>query len=64
MTKRAEIAGVKESIEEGLIEEVKWVPGASMLADILTKQGVKSESLMSVLQEGKMGNNLMNAITY
>ena len=61
---RAEIAGVKESIEEGLIEEVKWVPGASMLADILTKQGVKSESLMSVLQEGKMGNNLMNAITY
>ena len=60
---RAEIAGVKESIEEGLIEEVKWVPGASMLADILTKQGVKSESLMSVLQQGKMGHNLLNAIS-
>ena len=59
---RAEIAGVKESIEEGLLEEVKWVPGASMLADILTKQGVKSDNLMSVLQEGKMGHNLMNAL--
>jgi hypothetical protein len=32
-----------------------------MLADILTKQGVKSDSLMSVLQEGKMGTNLVNA---
>ena len=60
---RAEIAGIKESIERGLLEEVKWVPGVSMLADILTKQGVKSDSLMSVLQQGQMGNNLINAIT-
>ena len=58
---RAEIAGVKESIEENIIEEVRWVPGVHMLADILTKQGVKSDSLMSVLQEGKMGTNLVNA---
>ena len=60
---RAEIAGIKESIETGLLEEVKWVPGVSMLADILTKQGVKSDNLMSVLQQGQMGNNLLNAIT-
>jgi transposase InsO family protein len=60
---RAEIAGIKESIELGLLDEVKWVPGVSMLADILTKQGVKSDSLMSVLQKGQMGDNLLNAIT-
>ena len=58
---RAEIAVVKESIEENIIEEVRWVQGAHMLADILTKHGVKSENLMSVLQEGKMGKNLVNA---
>ena len=61
---RADIAVVKESIELGTIEEVRWVAGQNMLADILTKQGVKSENLLSVIQEGIIDQNLLNACKY
>ena len=56
---RAEIAGIKETIDNGEIEEIKWVAGQYMLADILTKKGVKRHNLMSVLQQGKIGLDLI-----
>ena len=58
---RAEIAAIKESIEEGTIEEVRWVAGQNMLADVLTKQGVKSQNLLSVLQQGKIDQTILDA---
>ena len=57
---RAEIAAVKELLERREIEEVRWVPGQYMLADVLTKKGVKRQNLMSVLQEGQIDLQLIN----
>ena len=56
---RAEIAAIKEMVDKQEIEEVRWVAGQHMLADILTKKGVKRHGLMSVLQSGKMGQELL-----
>ena len=56
---RAEIAGIKDMIDSTQVEEVRWVAGQYMLADILTKKGVKRDSLMSVLQQGKIGLDLI-----
>ena len=58
---RADIAEIKEAIEEGTIHEVRWVTGQNMLADVLTKQGVKSQTLLSVLQEGRIDQNILYA---
>ena len=56
---RAEIAVIKELVEEQIVSEVKWVRGQYMLADILTKKGVNSLPLMSVMQEGRISHDLM-----
>ena len=56
---RAEIAVIKELIEEKIVSEVKWVRGQYMLADIMTKKGVNSLPLMTVLQQGRISKELM-----
>ena len=56
---RAEIAVIKELHEEKIISEVKWIRGEHMLADILTKKGVNNLPLTTVLQQGKIGPELM-----
>ena len=61
---RADIAGIKESIEDRTIEEVRWVAGQHMLADVLTKQGVKSQNLLSVLQNGTIDQKVLTACKY
>ena len=57
---RAEIAVIKELQEEKIISEVKWIRGQHMLADIMTKRGVNSLPLMSVMQQGKISPELMS----
>ena len=39
-----EIAKVKEAMERGEVESVKWIPTQDMLADVLTKRGVRKET--------------------
>ena len=56
---RAEIAAIKEMIETEQVREIKWVAGEFMLADILTKKGVKRHSLMSVIQTGQIEQNFI-----
>ena len=56
---RAEIAVIKEYEEEKIITEVKWIRGQYMLADIMTKKGVNSLPLMSVMQRGKLSQEMM-----
>jgi transposase InsO family protein len=56
---RAEIAVIKEYEEEKIITEVKWIRGQYMLADIMTKKGVNSLPLMSVMQQGKLSQEMM-----
>jgi hypothetical protein len=57
---RAEIAVVQELLEDKIISEVKWIRGQHMLADIMTKRGVNSGPLMTVMQTGKISTELMN----
>ena len=51
---RADIAMVKEKIEQKMVSEIKWVRGKHMLADVLTKRGVDKLPLLQVLQEGRI----------
>ena len=60
---RAEIAIIKELREEKIVSEVKWVRGQHMLADVLTKRGVNPLSLISVLQQGKISQELLKICT-
>ncbi len=59
---RADIAIIKEMIEEKKILEVRWVKGQDMLADLLTKKGVKKDPLLDVIQSGRMSRNTMDII--
>jgi hypothetical protein len=56
---RAEVALVKEMMDEKTVSEVKWVRGEHMLADILTKSGPSSLPLMSVMQDGQLSEEMM-----
>ena len=56
---RAEIAVIKELQEEKIVSEVKWIRGQHMLADIMTKRGVNSLPLMTVMQKGRISQELM-----
>ena len=56
---RAEIAIIKELKEEKIVSEVKWVRGQHMLADVMTKRGVNPLPLITVLQQGKIDQELL-----
>ena len=45
---------VRECISTGELEVVKWVDTHSMLADCLTKSGVKADLLVNLLKSGVM----------
>ena len=61
---RADIAILKDMIEDGRILEVRWVAGKDMLADVLTKRGVNKAALLDVIQNGKMPQRLLDLILY
>ena len=60
---RAEIAIIKELREEKIVSEIKWVRGQHMLADVMTKRGVNPVALISVMQQGKIGQELLKICT-
>ena len=43
---------IRENIQSGDVQYVKWIDTKSMLADIFTKSGVKSDALMNILKTG------------
>ena len=51
---RLDIAAIKESMRKNEIAEIKWAPGGEQLANCLTKRGVASFQLMSIIQNGKL----------
>ena len=51
---RIEIASVKESVQNGLVESVSWIESKDQLADCMTKKGVSGERHMSILQTGSL----------
>ena len=50
---RIDLAALKQEIDEKDVM-VHWVPGNLMLADVLSKKGVKKEPLNTVLRSGKI----------
>ena len=48
-----EVAKVKEMLEEKRVHQVNWVDTAHQMADVLTKRGVGSETLVKTINEGK-----------
>ncbi len=59
---RGDIAIIKEMINEGRVQEVKWVDGNLMLADLLTKRGVNKLALLDVLQSGNLGKENLQVV--
>ena len=59
---RADISMIKDMIEDGRVEEIKWVKGDDMLADLLTKKGVNKYPLIQVLEAGELPHSALREI--
>ena len=57
---RREIGALREMLDSGEINRIKWIPGTLQLADILTKRGVRDTKLLQVIQEGSYNSELLN----
>ena len=54
-TMRHLLAWIKQQKDEFKnISQIEWIPNHLMLADILTKKGVKPDPLMSVVRRGRL----------
>ena len=53
-TMRHVLAWMKQQLEENKVKKVDWIPNQLMLADILTKKGVKSDPLLRAVTRGKI----------
>ena len=51
---RIDISAIKESIFKNEIQSIKWCPGASQLANPLTKKGAQSNLLLHTIQKGRI----------
>ena len=59
---RADIAMIKDMVEEGKVQEIKWIEGKSMLADILTKRNVNKIPILEVLETGRIAEDMLKLI--
>ena len=59
---RREIGMVKQMLKSGDLEELIWIRGPHQLADPLTKLGANGESLMQVMQEGKIPADILQVV--
>ena len=46
---------------QNIKKKIEWIPNTLMLADILTKKGVKADSLLSVGMRGRLDFQWMEA---
>ena len=59
---RADIAIIKDMIDDGRVLEVCWVAGKEMLADILTKRGVIKIPILEALESGQLSSSTLKAV--
>ena len=52
---RIDIGAIKQMLRSD-IEQVKWLPGSSQLANCLTKRGASGEQLLTVFRTGELGS--------
>ena len=48
---RQSIASLKQSLEDGDVDQFSWIEGKEIVADVFTKQGSKREALDEVVRE-------------
>ena len=48
------LAWMKQQLEEKYVRQIDWIPNKLMLADILTKKGVKSDPLIRAVTRGRI----------
>ena len=53
-TMRHLIAWMKQQLEDKTVRNIDWIPNQLMLADILTKKGVKADPLLRAVTRGKI----------
>lgn len=51
---RIDIAAIKEEVENGMLQNLNWIPDKEQLANVMTKKGASGMALLSVLQTGVM----------
>lgn len=56
---RVDVAAIQELLKLHDINRIQWVPGHLQLANVMTKQGASGFHLLSVLQSGKMLNEII-----
>lgn len=56
---RVDVAAIQELLKLHDINRIQWIPGHLQLANVMTKQGASGFHLLSVLQSGKMLNEII-----
>ena len=60
------IAYLKQSLEDGDVEEFSWIEGKEIIADVLTKQGSRREEMDALMERNVFGQaqNKDNFVKY
>ena len=57
---RVDVAAIQELLKLHDINRIQWVPGHLQLANLMTKQDASGFHLLSVLQSGKMLDEIIS----
>ena len=57
---------MKQSLEDGDVEEFSWIEGKEIIADVLTKQGSRREEMDALMERNVFGQaqNKDNLVKY
>ena len=47
-----DISAIKEAIKDGVIDELRLIPGEAMIANCLTKSGASGALLLDIIRSG------------
>jgi hypothetical protein len=51
---RLDIGAVREMLQSGEVNVIRWCPGSAQIANCMTKKGAPGNQLLNVLQSGKL----------
>ena len=51
---RIDIAAIKEFLQKGEINSIRWCPGGLQLSNCMTKKGASGSTLLELLQSGSI----------
>ena len=63
---RQSVSFMKQTLEDGEVEQYSWIEGTEIVADVLTKQGSFKESLDEIIKDNKFrhAQNKDNLVVY